>query len=194
LSQSSHTMGIASTLTLQLMVIGAAAWWVTAAQLPWQAFGFHPVVDVALAVLGAVATYAIAFWVCRRDSAFSRTFVADAQKVRAMTAHFTWPMILMVSILAGVGEELLFRVAMQSHLAFALGVPLAIALAALAFGAMHFLSRAYFIAASVLGLVLGVVYALTQSTVLVMAWHAVYDVIALAVLVKYPETLGLRRE
>jgi membrane protease YdiL (CAAX protease family) len=78
--------------------------------------------------------------------------------------------------LAGVGKELLFLMAMPHQLASWLGVRSGVALAALAFGAVHFHSQTQLIAASALGLSLSIGRALSQSTKPVLVWHAAYDV------------------
>lgn len=113
------------------------------------------------------------------------------QKITVHFADYSWAKIACVALLAGVGEELLFRIALQSWLANHVAIYLAIFAPALVFGLLHFLSWSYFIAATVMGLLFGIVYHLTQSAMLVIVWHAVYDLIALGVMIKYPQLLGL---
>lgn len=57
---------------------------------------------------------------------------------------------------------------------------------------VHYLSFTYFLLATGLGVVLGVAYALTDSLLLVMVWHGVYDMIALYCLRRFPEWFGVR--
>ena len=101
----------------------------------------------------------------------------------------TWPGIVLLSFLAGFGEELLFRVVLQGGLTPYLGDVAALVLASMVFGVMHFLSKAYVLMTFVLGLVLGMAYLWTQSYLLVAMAHFVYDICAFAVIVKYPDYL-----
>jgi membrane protease YdiL (CAAX protease family) len=63
--------------------------------------------------------------------------------------------------------------------------------ASLIFALLHFMSWIYFVLAFAMGLLLGAAYQLSQSLVLVMVWHGVYDLLALWVLVHAPQLLGL---
>lgn len=88
--------------------------------------------------------------------------------------------VIVVSALAGVGEELLFRGVLQAGLAGLTGPWPAVALAGLAFGLAHSLSRAYFILATAMGLYLGALYHLSGSLFVPVAVHALYDALAIA--------------
>jgi membrane protease YdiL (CAAX protease family) len=85
----------------------------------------------------------------------------------------------------------LFRGAVQGWLIRHLNDGLAILAASLLFGLVHYLSFTYFIMATGLGLLLGIVYWLTDSLVTVMVWHGVYDMIALYSLRRYPHRFGV---
>ena len=89
-------------------------------------------------------------------------------------------MLVALAVFAGVGEELLFRGAIQGWLAQHTHDAVAIVAASVLFGMVHYLSFTYFLLATGLGVVLGVAYALTDSLLLVMVWHGVYDMIALS--------------
>jgi membrane protease YdiL (CAAX protease family) len=157
----------------------------------WRYWGFDPLVDLLLALMAAFLTYGIIYIVYLYGSAFSASLLADVQKITVYFSDYSWFKISCVALLAGVGEELLFRIALQSWLVNHIPVYLAIIAPALVFGLLHFLSWPYFIAATLMGLVFGVSYHLTQSAMLVIVWHAVYDLIALGVIIKYPHVLGL---
>lgn len=98
-----------------------------------------------------------------------------------------------LSLLAGVGEELLFRGAVQGWLSLHLGPGPALLLASLLFGLVHFVSLAYCVVATGLGVVLGTAYLWSGSLGLVMAWHALYDLLALYCLLRFPHVFGVRR-
>nr|WP_239056945.1 CPBP family intramembrane glutamic endopeptidase [Wenzhouxiangella limi] len=85
----------------------------------------------------------------------------------------------MVALLAGVGEELLFRGVIQGGLDGVIGPWPALALASLLFGAMHALSRAYFVLATVMGLYMGLVYLWTGNLLIPILIHFLYDWVVL---------------
>lgn len=60
------------------------------------------------------------------------------------------------------------------------------------FGLVHYVSFTYFLVATGLGLVLGTAYQLSGSLELVMVWHAVYDMLAIYCLLRYPHWFGVR--
>ncbi|MFP4208963.1 MAG: CPBP family intramembrane glutamic endopeptidase [Wenzhouxiangella sp.] len=87
--------------------------------------------------------------------------------------------LLMVALLAGVGEELLFRGVVQGGLDGVLGPWLALVMASLLFGVMHALTRAYFIVATLMGCYLGLVYLWTDNLLVPVLIHFLYDWIVL---------------
>ncbi|MFC3114050.1 CPBP family intramembrane glutamic endopeptidase [Cellvibrio fontiphilus] len=174
---------------LAILLVGALA--LGFGEIHWQLWVFSPLVDSLLAVLAALFTYGLIYLMYRHAGRFAASLLADMQKITLHFADYSWAKIACVALLAGVGEELLFRLALQGGLTGYLSVPLAIVIPALVFGLLHFLSWAYFIAATLMGLAFGIVYHYTQSAMLVIIWHAVYDLIALGVMIKYPQWLGL---
>lgn len=105
--------------------------------------------------------------------------------------HYTWPKLGLLAIAAGLGEEFLFRAAIQGGLSQYLNPWIALVLASLLFGLVHYLSLAYFLFATGFGLLLGLGYLLTDSILLVATWHAVYDALALCLLRYRPQLLGI---
>ncbi len=87
--------------------------------------------------------------------------------------------VVLLALGAGVGEELLFRGALQGVLVPWLSPWGAVVVASLIFGAMHAASAGYFIAATAIGMVLGLAYYLNGSLVAVVVAHVVYDIWAL---------------
>ncbi|WP_018871913.1 CPBP family intramembrane glutamic endopeptidase [Thioalkalivibrio sp. ALJ16] len=83
--------------------------------------------------------------------------------------------VLLLSILAGVGEELLVRGVLQGWLSERWGPEWAILVAALVFGLAHSISRFYFVFATLIGLYLGVLYHVTGNLLVVIVTHALYD-------------------
>ncbi|MFC4261009.1 CPBP family intramembrane glutamic endopeptidase [Marinobacter lacisalsi] len=103
-----------------------------------------------------------------------------------------WPVLIGLAVLAGIGEELLFRGVIQGWVGHHLGVVAGILAGAMVFGLAHAMSLAYFMVATALGALFGVAYAITDSLQLVMVWHAVYDLVVIAVLRWYPQLFGLK--
>lgn len=68
----------------------------------------------------------------------------------------------------------------------------AVVAASVLFGLVHYVSFTYFLVATGLGLILGAAYVLSESLALVMAWHALYDMIALYCLLRFPRWFGVR--
>lgn len=184
-------LGFGEVIVSQLVILLVGALALRFSTIHWQLWGFSPLVDSLLAVLAALFTYGVIYSMYRYGGRFAASLLADVQKITLHFADYSWAKITCVALLAGVGEELLFRVALQGGLMNYVSVPLAIIVPALVFGLLHFLSWSYFIAATLMGLVFGIVYHYTQSAMLVIIWHAVYDLIALGVMIKYPQWLGL---
>jgi uncharacterized protein len=98
--------------------------------------------------------------------------------------------ILLVSLMAGLGEEVLFRGVIQAGLADRLPAWLAVGIAALLFGAAHWLTTSYAVFATVIGGYLGILFLVTGNLLAPAITHALYDVVALSVLVRLkPDTL-----
>jgi len=104
--------------------------------------------------------------------------------VERLFSHCTVADLLLVSIFAGVGEELLFRGVMQQALASNVGWSVALVVTSLLFGAAHFVSVSYFWYASAFGLAAGSLLLITGNLLAPIVAHFVYDFIALTYLVK----------
>ena len=102
-----------------------------------------------------------------------------------------WELAL-ISLFAGLGEELLFRGLMQDFLAEwcgdrwggSVGLAFAIVLSSLTFGLLHALSRTYFFLATAMSIYLGVLHATVGNVLAPAAAHAVYDFAALAIFIR----------
>ena len=92
--------------------------------------------------------------------------------------------LALVAILAGVGEEALFRGVFQE----ALGGPLprwaAVLLASALFGLAHWVSPMYAGLAAAIGLYLGLLFLLSGNLLAPIAAHALYDLVALCILAR----------
>lgn len=89
-----------------------------------------------------------------------------------------------ISLLAGVGEEMLFRGFLQPMLSYWLGAWAGLILASLVFGLVHPFSMTYVVIASLAGFYFGATLWLTDNLLVAILAHAVYDFWALLVLVR----------
>jgi len=147
---------------------------------------------VAWGVGGSIATYVLLSALARTPGRIRDSLSGHMRQLQTFANDYSWPVLAGLSVLAGVGEELLFRGAVQGWLAWHLNDAVAIVLASMLFGLVHYLSFTYFVMATGLGLVLGVTYWLTDSLLLVMVWHGVYDMIALFSLRRHPTWFGVQ--
>lgn len=93
--------------------------------------------------------------------------------------RFTPMRIFLMSLGAGIGEEMLFRGALQGWLSEFSPIILAIALPAVIFGALHNANLTYMVIASLIGVYLGVSFVITDNIAVPIMAHALYDIIAL---------------
>jgi hypothetical protein len=89
-----------------------------------------------------------------------------------------------VAALAGLGEEALFRGVIQTAMAGHMPVWTAIALTAALFGVAHWLTPTYAVLAGLVGAYLGWTLAASGNLLVPIVAHGLYDLIALAVLVR----------
>jgi membrane protease YdiL (CAAX protease family) len=87
--------------------------------------------------------------------------------------------LALVAALAGVGEELLFRGTLQTIFGWWTTPVVGLMIASVLFGAMHALSKVYFILATVIGFCFGWMTWYYHDLVGPMVAHGVYDFVAL---------------
>jgi membrane protease YdiL (CAAX protease family) len=98
----------------------------------------------------------------------------------------TYTELFILALLAGLGEELLFRGLLQTGLSYLLPAPIAVVgslvLASVIFGACHYLSHTYFVLATLAGFYFGLVMLISGSILPPIIAHALYDFFALVYL------------
>jgi membrane protease YdiL (CAAX protease family) len=87
--------------------------------------------------------------------------------------------LAMVAVLAGVGEELLFRGVVQAKLIDWTSPAIGVVIASVLFGGMHALSKIYFVLATLIGLCFGWLAWHFHDLVAPIVAHTVYDFVAL---------------
>jgi membrane protease YdiL (CAAX protease family) len=144
-----------------------------------------------LAVLwGALAALPMLVGLLLLDQLPLRPFVRLQRYMRRLVAPLfseaTIVELALISLIAGIGEELLFRGLIQDGLAVWIsgptGVCIGLAVGSALFGLAHALTRTYAVLAAVVGLYLGVLLLLTGNVLAPVTAHAVYDFAALVYL------------
>jgi len=92
--------------------------------------------------------------------------------------------VILIAVAAGLGEEALFRGVVQPALAAQSPLAVAVLFTGLLFGVAHWITPTYALLASIVGSYLGVVLVLSGNLLAPILAHALYDVVALAVLVR----------
>lgn len=109
--------------------------------------------------------------------------------IRPVFATLSVVELAVISALAGIGEELLFRGLLQEGLARWIGTPVGVWIALLAasllFGLLHPMNTAYMALAALMGLALGGLWIATGNLLVPIVTHAAYDFMGLLWLVKW---------
>lgn len=94
------------------------------------------------------------------------------------------PELITIAALAGVGEELLFRGVVQTGIGQLTSPTIGLIAGSLIFGALHAVSKLYFVLATLIGMYLGwLLLEFDDLTVPIVA-HALYDFVALTYLTR----------
>ncbi len=97
--------------------------------------------------------------------------------------------LALISLAAGLGEELLFRGVLQTWLAQSLSSTwLAVSIAAVIFGAAHPISPTYAVLVALIGAYLGWLFVASGNLLTPIIAHAAYDFVALMTLLRWRET------
>lgn len=106
------------------------------------------------------------------------------EEVRPLLGACTWIELALISLAAGVGEEMLFRGAVQGALVRRLGLGAGLAGSSLLFGLLHPITAAYVVLAGLMGAYLGLIWVVNGNLLTVIVAHAVYDFLALLILLR----------
>ena len=102
--------------------------------------------------------------------------------------------LAVIALLAGIGEELLFRGLLQGgldsylqqYLSPAAATGTALAVSSIVFGLMHPITRTYVVLCVMVGIYLGAIWLLTGNLLVPIIVHGLYDFVALVYLVRRP--------
>ena len=132
----------------------------------------HILRDFLLGLLFSVMPLALFILFCLRPPAFLNSFRrVILHDIRRLFAGTTALDIVLISLLAGLGEEFLFRGVLQAKIG--------IIWSSLIFGLFHCLSPAYFVFATVMSLYLGELYIHFNGVTAAVSAHFAYDLGAL---------------
>ncbi len=146
--------------------------------------------DAALGALTTLPMLALFFVLVRWP-------VGPLARMKKLTDEFIRPLLspctvldlFGISILAGLGEEMLFRGVLQGAMSDWLQSPVqGLIIASVLFGLGHALTWTYAIFATLMGLYLGWIWQWTGNLMTVALAHALYDFIALLILVRLMPT------
>jgi membrane protease YdiL (CAAX protease family) len=110
------------------------------------------------------------------------------ERAAPLFAGETAATIAVVAALAGLGEEALFRGVMQTALLARIPAWAAISLTAAAFGLAHALSLTYAVLAALVGGYLGWLHVASGNLLVPILVHALYDFVALRLLLRVKPT------
>ena len=163
------------------LVVG---WWVGTAAfgrfyLNWKALFYGAVATAPM--LAALAWCIRAAW----PQSLVRMNRQLREIVETMFANCTVLDLAVISALAGVCEEALFRGVVQTALTPSLGVWYAIGVASVLFGLAHYVSLSYAVMAAVVGAYLGFLLVIFGNLLVPVLAHALYDFLALLYLTRY---------
>jgi uncharacterized protein len=174
--QLSFAAGSAVELSL-LLVAAGAAWALKAplfADLHWSVRDlFLGIAATAPLLFGFVLLMKATLPALRRIQAFLETGIRPAMR------HWTVPQVAVISLLAGLCEETLFRGVLQGAFTEWLGQGPALVVAAAVFGVCHWITRTYALLAALVGLYLGGLWLWTGNLLVPIVAHALYDFVAL---------------
>jgi uncharacterized protein len=165
-----------------ILVAVALGWWLNAPpferlRLDWRAllWGSLATGPLLLFLLWARRTH----W-----RPIARLVELVESKIAPLFAGSTPGELVIVALLAGIGEEAFFRGALQSWLDNRFSEPVALAVTSALFGAAHWLTSTYALLATLVGLYFGLLILLTGNLLVPIVTHALYDLVALCILVR----------
>ena len=173
--------------SMAMLIVATVLLFISGYHLSW--FGGFTASTILISMIVVLVTYVLIYWLTSHSWLNTREMRELNTQLVALFKNLTWPQIIVLSLCAGIGEELLFRGLLQTWLVTKLNPFWGVIGASMIFGLMHYLNATYIILTFVLGCLFGIAYYLTDSLLLIMAAHAVYDVIAFGVIVKYSHLL-----
>ncbi len=138
---------------------------------------------VARGVAATLPMLAVFWWLVNSKRPMLRQLREQVEwLIREMFPSASVPQFAMIALLAGVGEELLFRGVLQTKLGDWTTPMVGLAITSVLFGLAHALSKLYFAFAIAVGAFLGWLALHYHDLAAPMVAHALYDFVALVYL------------
>ena len=136
--------------------------------------------------IAATAPLLLGLWWCRRTSVgpVARLVAFVDTHVAPIFAGMHVAQLALVALMAGVGEELLFRGVLQPALATRVTEWPAVIMVGVLFGVVHWLTAAYAVLAGLVGVYLGAVFLASGNLLVPIVTHTLYDLVALIALTR----------
>jgi len=172
-----------------LAVLAVGAGWLMS--IPLRGLLPATMAELSSAVLrGLVATLPLVialWWLVHARWPAAQRLRMQAQRLVAELFHSaSWAELALIAVLAGVGEELLFRGVLQTLVGRWISPEWALAIVSLVFGLFHALSLLYFLLAALVGAYFGWLVLEYHDLTAAIVAHALYDFIALLYLSRRP--------
>jgi membrane protease YdiL (CAAX protease family) len=133
-----------------------------------------------IGIVAAIPPFLFFLWTLKsRLRVWSRHKELMQAHLGPLFGNWTILQLIIISSLAGISEEALFRGAIQGSLADHVGLGVALIMASLLFGAFHLITWTYAIIAAFIGAYLGLLWIWTGNLLAPIVTHAVYDIAAL---------------
>lgn len=143
---------------------------------------------LAVGVAATLPTLLLMWWLSRTSwPPLARLRREVEETIVPLFADCTMGELALIALLAGLGEEVLFRGLVQRGMTDAAGPVVGLLVAGALFGLAHFVTHIYAVLAAVLGVYLGVVFLATGNLVVPIIVHTLYDMAALAYWVRRPD-------
>lgn len=148
---------------------------------PWAHFSWS-LFDAAFGAAATAPLLILLYWFMRTDiPELVRFRESQVDFFARIGFRFTPLRIALLSVGAGLSEELLFRGVLQSWLDSELSLFWALLLPNIVFGALHARTWLYAFVAGLIGIYMGVIYAVTGNVLAPIITHTAYDWAALIV-------------
>ncbi len=136
--------------------------------------------DIAVGVIATLPLVAFLWWFSNTTLEHFASFRKSQIKFFSEIGfEFTPSRIALMAVCAGVSEELLFRGLLQTWIAGFAPVAAAIVLSNVVFGLLHMRTILYAVIAGLVGVYLGILFAVTDNLLAPIAAHILYDAVAL---------------
>jgi len=153
---------------------------------PWLSNLHWSTRDLLLGLAASGPLFVLFWWMLRSSLApLARIRKLLVTGLRPAFAPWSVAQLGLISIAAGVCEEVLFRSVIQGTLAMNSGPTVALIVASVLFGAAHLVTVAYGIIAAAIGAYLGLIWLLGGNLLIPIVAHAAYDFVALVYFLRF---------